>query len=88
MSKFLGSKTFVLVSTLLTLVIGGIVGRLMGYEPIVAGYVSTHTKYVFQIRLACGYWLLALIITFVVLLLSITIRNQYTNRIDKTEIEK
>ncbi|MDE6617435.1 MAG: hypothetical protein K2K13_00115 [Clostridiales bacterium] len=88
MSKFLGSKTFVLVSTLLTLVIGGIVGWLLGYEPIVAGYVSTYTKYVFQIRLACGYWLLALIITFVVLLLSITIRNQYINRIVKTEIEK
>lgn len=101
MKKFLSSKVFVIVSTILTFVIGGLAGWLLGYQPKVSGSVSgystsiggttrgsTSTNYVFQIKTACGYWLLALLITFIVLLLCLTIRKLYFNHETKTEIEK
>lgn len=93
MKKFLESKIFVFVSTFLTLIIGGIAGWLLGYQPNTRADINgfsavkdVRTKYVFQIKTACGYWLLAIIITFIVLLLCITIRKQYMNHTTKTEM--
>lgn len=104
MKKFLSSKIFVIVSTLITLVIGGIAGWLLGYQPNVSGNVkgsvsgtqygswgttsgSTTTEYLFQIKTACGYWLIALIITFLVLLICILIRKLYIKN-SATESDK
>ncbi|MDE6001071.1 MAG: hypothetical protein K2G96_01950 [Clostridia bacterium] len=101
MGKFFGSKIFVINSTLFTLVIGGIAGWLLGYQPSVSGSVSgisnsfggttsgsTATEYVFQIKTACGYWLLALLITLIVLFLCITLRKLYINHKTEAKIEK
>ena len=101
MGKFLESKAFVVISTVVTLVIGIIAGVLLGYQPNVTGTVSgftgsgygstkgqTSTEYVFQFKTACGYWLLALLITLVVLFLCITIRKLYLNHKTNTESEK
>lgn len=92
MGKFFSSKIFVFINTFFTLAIGGIAGWLLGYQPVVSGSVSgwssswggstsgkTNTEYVFQIKTACGYWLLALLIALVVLFLCITIRKLYIN---------
>lgn len=92
MGKFFGSKVFVFISTFLTLAIGGVAGWLLGYQPTVSGSVSgwsssfggttsgkTTTQYRFQIKTACGYWLLALLITLVILFLCIIIRKLYNN---------
>ncbi len=92
MGKFFGSKIFVFISTFFTFAIGMIAGWLLGYQPVVSGVVSgwsnswggttsgkTSTEYVFQIKTACGYWLLALLISLVVLFLCITIRKLYIN---------
>lgn len=87
MKNFLSSKTFVIVGTLFTLVVGGIAGWLLGYQPSVSGEVHglsgyygstsgvTSTVYEFQIKTACGYWLIALIMTFLVFLVCILIRQ-------------
>ena len=101
MGKFLSSKVFVIVCTLFTLAIGMIAGWLLGYQPSVSGSVSGHvgmgigstsgktaTEYIFQIKTACGYWLLAILITFIVFLLCITIRKQYINCTTHAEIDK
>lgn len=99
MKKFLSSKFFIVLMPILTLVIGGIAGWLLGYQPNVTGEVSgstygflkewggevsgstsgsTSTEYIFQIKTAIGYWLMALIISLAVLLLCILIRKVYT----------
>ena len=96
MSKFLSSKIFVFISTFFTFVIGGVAGWLLGYQPYVSGYTSgsyvvsgrTGTEYVFQIKTACGYWLLALLITLVVLFLCIIIRKLYINHKASVDSEK
>ena len=93
MKQFLGSKAFVIICTASTLVIGIIAGTLLGYQPNVSGYVSgyvttsgrTYTQYVFQIKAAFGYWLFAVAIAFVVLLLTIIIRKHYTAQEPQTE---
>ena len=92
MGKFLGSKLFVIISTAITFVIGMIAGWLLGYQPSVGGFIgqyggATSTKYVFQIKTACGYWLLAILITLVVLLLCIAIRKLYIGHNSKTETD-
>ena len=90
MKKFLSSKSFVILSTLVPLIIGGIAGWLLGYQPNVTGEVkgwstsiggttsgSTATEYIFQLKTACGFWLLALLISFLVALVCILIRKLY-----------
>lgn len=75
----------------LTLIIGFIAGWLLGYQPDVSGstngYVgmyggtitgSTSTTYVFQIKIAIGYWLFALVISLVTLLLCVLIKKQFS----------
>ena len=87
MNKFLSSKLFVVLSTSLTLLFGAITGWLLGYQPQVRGYVyggglggTTSTSYVFNLRTAFGYWLLAIVLTYVVFLVSLLIRNIYMNK--------
>ena len=90
MNKFLRSRFFVAIFTFLSFILGGIAGWLLGYQPYVSGKVngyssefggstkgSTSTEYVFQIKTACGYWLIALAITLVVFLLSVLVRKMY-----------
>lgn len=90
MKKFLSSKAFVVLCTLAALVIGGVAGWLLGYQPSVSGRVSgyassfggttsgsTSTEYIFRSETACGYWLLALLIALLVMLLCILIRKLY-----------
>lgn len=90
MKKFLSSKIFIVVFTSLSLILGGIAGWLLGYQPNVSGKVfgastqyggttngSTSTQYIFQIKTACGYWLIALAVTLVVFLLCVLIRKMY-----------
>ncbi len=91
MNKFLSSKLFVVLSTSLTLILGIPVGFLLGYQPQVTGSVkgyggggstsgSTSTTYVFSLKTALGYWLLAILLTYVVFLVSMLIRNIYKNK--------
>ena len=83
MNKFLSSKLFIILSTLFTFILGAVAGTLLGFQPNATnstggGWFSniTETTYQFRIETAIGWWLIALIITFVVLLLCTIIRNQ------------
>lgn len=91
MNKFLSSKLFVILTPTLTFIIGLVAGWLLGYQPNVSGntngYVgmyggnvsgSTSTTYVFQIKTSVGYWLFALVISLVVLLLCVLIKKQFS----------
>lgn len=87
MKKFLGSKLFVILTPILTLAIGGIAGWLLGYQPNISRQItesdghkisSTTFSYVFQIKAAIGYWLLAVVISLVVFLLCVLIQKIYT----------
>ena len=93
MKKFFGSKLFVILMPIITLVIGGVAGWLLGYQPMVKGSVSgwsgeyggstsgkTSTEYLFQLKTASGYWLFAIILSLVVFLLCVIIRKQYINQ--------
>ncbi len=97
MNKFLSGKLFVVLSTSLTLLIGIGVGFLLGYQPQVEGSVwttpsfsmygdgkvsgKTSTTYIFDLKTALGYWLLAILLTYVVFLFSVLIRNIYKNKL-------
>ena len=88
MKKFLSSKFFVIICTVVSMAIGGTVGVLMGFQPQVSGYStsfggSTYTSYDFRIETACGFWLLALMISFLVMLVCILIRKLYIPKDDK-----
>lgn len=91
MKKFLSSKLFVILTPILTLAIGGVAGWLLGYQPNITGSTSgfvgmyggnvtgsTSTTYVFQMKTAIGYWLLAIAISLVAFLLCVLIRKVYT----------
>ena len=83
MKKFLRSKSFVIVCTVFSLVIGGIAGALLGFQAKVFGNLgSARTSYEFQIETACGFWLLALLISFLVMLVCILIRKLYISKDD------
>lgn len=101
MNNFLSSKVFVIISTVFTFIIGMIAGWLLAYQPSTSGSVSgwsspyggstsghTATEFIFQIKTACGYWLIAIMITFVVLLLCLIIRKKYQTCTAKTEIQE
>lgn len=90
MKRFFSSRWFVILSTTITFVLGGLAGWLLGYQPYTTGRVSggdwigitsgsTNTEYLFQLKTAFGYWIIALIITFVVFLLCVLIRKQFLN---------
>lgn len=87
MKKFLASKFFVVICTVFSIAIGGIAGTLLGFQPKVSGYStsfggSTRTSYEFQIETAGGFWLLALLISFLVMLVCILIRKLYIIKSD------
>ena len=88
--KIFSSKLFVVISTAVTAALGGVAGWLLAYQPsvngaaygqIINGYGGVsglvETKYVFSAKIAVGYWLLALAITFLVLLVAVLIRKIY-----------
>lgn len=90
MRRFFSSKIFIIVFTLFSFIAGAIAGWLLGYQPKVNGTVfgsstmyggtttgSTSTKYVFQFKTACGYWLIALVATIIVFLLCVLINKAY-----------
>lgn len=80
MNKFLSSKILVIFTPIITFIVGFVAGWLLGYQSEAGGYLQTYTEYNFQIRTAIGYWLFALIISLVVLLLCILIKKQYTEK--------
>lgn len=88
MKKILSSKCFVILTPLLTLIMGLGAGWLLSYQsPMRFNRPSDDLigstladEYVFQIRVAFGYWLLALIFSLIVLLLCILIKKQYSER--------
>lgn len=85
MKKFFGSKLFVILMPIITLVIGGVAGWLLGYQPMVtsyagSGYGKTSIEDLFQLKTASGYWLFAIILSLVVFLLCVIIRKQYINQ--------
>lgn len=90
--KFLASKAFVMISTIVTFIVGVVAGWLLGYQPNAFSNIDTlnmtKTEYVFQIKTACGYWLLAVLITFVVLLLCLVIRKLYIGKTAEAEPNK
>lgn len=80
MEKIFRSKLFVIIIPIIVLAIGIAAGTLLGLHPkIVAGY-TTATTYVFRIKTAIGYWLLALILSIITTLLCVIIRKQYINK--------
>lgn len=64
------------------MVIGVVSGVLLGFQPRVSGITVTSTSYVFQIKTACGIWLLSLLISFLVMLVCILISKLNLNKID------
>lgn len=86
MKRFLRSRFFIFFNAFISFVVGIIAGLLLAYRPEVSGKVSgggyivsgyTKTNYVFDIRAAFGYWLIALVIAISVTLLCIAIRKLY-----------
>ena len=82
MKKILKSKLFVVLTPIIVFVIGVAAGVLLGFQPSVAGgvgggngYIST--KYNFNIETAIGYWLLALVLAAITLLICLVVRKQY-----------
>lgn len=90
MEKFLSSKLFVIINTSVSVFLGLVAGYLLGIQPKV--YTSSassygsyiRTEYVFSFKTALGYWILALLISFLVMLVCILIRNLYLQK-NKTE---
>lgn len=89
MKKFLKSKPFVVLMPLLIFAIGIAAGVCLGYQPIVSGRTSgsmgitsgsTSTTFVFHVETAIGYWLLALALAVITLLLCILIRSHYLSK--------
>lgn len=82
MNNFLSSKCFVFLSTLVTFILGAVAGTLLGFQPNASNISdgvwsnTTETTYQFRMGTAIGYWLIALMITFAVLLICTAIRKQ------------
>ena len=84
MKKFLYSESFVSTSTTISFLLCFVAGILLGFQPNASGSVSGSlyisgditTEYVFQFRVALGYWLLGLVLTFAVYLLCVLVRAQ------------
>ena len=78
MEKLLKSKLFIILTPIIVFIVGIGAGYLLGYQPhhrIVGTY--TYIEYHFRIETAIGYWLLALILSIITLLLCVIIRNHY-----------
>ncbi len=84
--NYFKSRAFVVITTMLTLALGIAMGFLLGYKSTVRSTGGstgiTYNTYSPDLKLALGYWALALMITILVFLICCLIRKVYLN--DKT----
>ncbi|MCH5154092.1 MAG: hypothetical protein J1F71_02655 [Clostridiales bacterium] len=97
MAKILTSKWFVMAMTLISLTLTIVVGVLLGYQPNTAGTLGVSngygsgkiaTEYVFNLKIAAGYWCIGIIVTIAVCLLCILIKKAYSQSKDANEDRK
>lgn len=76
-----------IITTLIALMLTIVAGALLGYQPDTTGTLGVSngydsgkiaTEYVFNLKVAVGYWCIGIMITIAVFLLCILIRKAYS----------
>lgn len=87
MKKFLGSKLFVALSTIITFVLTMVAGALLAITLTTKtymhnGYTSSKLITEFQWTTAGGWWLLGIVLTFLTFLLASLVREKFRDKKD------
>lgn len=88
MKKFVQSKLFVILTPIVVFVLGAVAGALLGFQPESEGNAGGYVSYIdaqFNVETAIGYWLLALVLAIITLLICLAVRKLYSSE-EKTTL--